>query len=310
MNRRLLPLSALLALLVNSSEAQDVVHLKNGQSAACEVTALTDNIVTFNLPTRGGPAGGSAKRTIQMSEVAYVEFGFRPGEKAAWEQRDTLDPETLDRWWDFHFAHLHRPRSRTAGFGIALGHSLLRVNEPFENKQALSLFDRIIERAWSEDDRASARQGRLQALIATGDLETAIGEAKLLSQRTEDPELLIEVKFLLAEADFKKLQQLVEDNPRWEEDDEVRPERNELYHRTLDQYLWPHLFHATREAAAARGLLAAGDVYRFGEELERARASYEDLVQLYPQSESATVAKERLDTLSQTSSESAENDQP
>ncbi|MEM1441815.1 MAG: hypothetical protein AAGF67_05705 [Verrucomicrobiota bacterium] len=293
---------AALALVIPavSQDSQDVIHLKTGESAACEIEAVTDNIVVFLLR---GPAGGSAKRTMPMDRVDYIEFGFEEGEKAVFGNLDTIRAEILETWWDFHFAHLHRPRSRTAAYGVALGEALIRENPETGAVRALSIFNRIIERAWSEEDKALARQSRIRGLIASGDLDAAAGEAQILASRTEDPDSLIEVKRLLADADFERLKALEEEHPRWMEDDVVRPERNALYHGIVDQYLWPHLFHATREDAAARGLLAASEVYAFGNEKELARAALEDLTQLYPGTDSHATAVERLENFSEADSE-------
>jgi hypothetical protein len=123
---------------------QDVVHLKTGESAACTVTAITDNIITYTLPTIRGSRGGSAKRTLQMDRVSHVEWGFRPGEETAWENRDTASVEAAEKWWNEWFASIHRPRARTAGWGIAFGNALLRANrgdpirEPFPFSIGLS----------------------------------------------------------------------------------------------------------------------------------------------------------------------------
>lgn len=289
----------ILALVIGglaSAKAQDFVHLKTGESTACEIEAVTDNVIILILPGAGG--AGSAKRTLPMDRVAFIEFEFESGEEAVFKQLDQISAEILETWWKFHLAHLHRPRSRAAAYGIALGNALLRETPDSGGTKALSLFDRIIEKAWSEEDQSAARQGRLRALIATGDLEAAIGEAELLASRTEDPDLLLEVKYLLADADFQQLKDLEEEHPKWYEDDEVRPERNEIFHRIIDQYLWPHLFHATRTDAAARGLLGAGKVYSFAGEFDLARAAYVDLGKLYPESSSYDEAAERLSKLS------------
>jgi len=275
--------------------ADDVLHLQNGAKVVCEIEALTDNIVTFSFQV----GEGTGKRTLPTDQVAHVEFGFETGEEEDFREREELSADELERWWDFHFAHLHRPRSRTAAWGLALGNALLREDPESKGKEALALFDRIAERAWSQGDIDLARQGRLRSLIALGELDTAMGEAKVLAGQTEDPELLIEVKHLLADADFAALRKLEEENPRWELDDEVRPQREALYHRVIDQYLWPHIFHATREEAAARGLLAAARVYEFGEETQLARQAYEDLTKLYPKTESTPLAKTRIEVLSQ-----------
>lgn len=298
MRKRLLLFSALLAVSVLTfpGRASDVIHLQTGESAVCEIEAVTDTIIVFHLR---GPGGGSAKRTLPMERVDFIEFGFEEGEEAVFNDLGNIPADILETWWEFHFGHLHRPRSRTAAYGIAFGNALLRESPESGAARAISVFDRVIARAWDAGDQALAKQGRLRALIASGDLETAVGEAQVLAAETEDPDLLIEVNFLLAEADFARLEAIEEEHPKWIEDDEVRPERNALYHRVLDQYLWAHLFHATREEDAARGLLHAGKVYEFAGELELARAAYADLGKLYPDTEANTTAVARLADLSQ-----------
>lgn len=287
------------------SRGQDVIVLKNGQYAACEIEALTDNIVTFTMHQQEGDRGGVIRRTIKTSEVDYVEFDFEPGEEEAFSNRAALDRETVEKWWTHYFAHLHRPRSRTAAWGIALGYALIEEDSELYGSRALQLFDRIAERAWSGIDVAAAKRGRLRAMMATGDLERASSEAKNLATQTEDPELLIEVKYLLAQADFERLKKLEEDNPRWYDDDDVRPLRNELYQGVIDQFMWPYLFHAAQEKAASRGLFQAGVVYEFGGDEERSINAYRDLVALYPKSEARSEGELRLQNL--TNEESKEN---
>tara|TARA_B100000927_G_scaffold55594_3_gene42560 strand:- start:25985 stop:26923 length:939 start_codon:yes stop_codon:yes gene_type:complete len=290
---------------VVESRGQDVIVLKNGQYAACEIEALTDNIVTFTMHQREGDGDGVIRRTIKTSEIDYVEFDFEPGEEEAFSNRADLNRETVEEWWNHHFAHLHRPRSRTAAWGIALGYALIEEDSELYGSRALQLFDRIAERAWSGIDVAAAKRGRLRAMMATGDLERASSEAKNLATQTEDPELLIEVKYLLAQADFERLKELEEDNPRWYDDDDVRPLRNELYQGVIDQFMWPYLFHAAQEKAASRGLFQAGVVYEFGGDEERSINAYRDLVALYPKSEARSEGELRLQNL--TNEESKEN---
>ena len=272
-------------LLASHANAEDVIYLKTGEAAVCRIDAITPKITNFTLLSDPGPAKGSARRTIATERVDYFVFGFKPGEETVFQNRKKESSEVLEKWWNTWFAHLSRRRARTAAFGNAFGHALLREDPAINAKRALSVFDRIIGRAWSEHDIAEAKQGRLRALMAMGDLETATHEAHLLAGETEDPGLLIEVKYLLAQADFETLKALVEENPKWEEDDEVRPERNRLFHSVVDQLLWPHLFHATRENEAARGLFGVANVYRFAGEETLALAASEDLIQLYPSTE-------------------------
>jgi hypothetical protein len=277
------------------ARAQDVIYLKSGESIACQIEGLTDKIVNFSLLSNAGTAGGSARRTIQTDLVDYVELDFEVGEAAFFPKRKEATEVQLKSWWEFYLPHLHRPRSRAAAYGNALGQAMLRDDATYGGDRALPIFDRIIARAWSSEDIGLAKQGRLQAMMAKGDLEAAVEEAKALAKESDDPGLLIEVNYLLAKADFQKLKELEEEHPKWEEDEEVRPVRNELFHRTVDQFLHPHLFHATREIAAARGLFAVAEVYHFAHDDTAARDRWTDLTHLYPETEFAELAKARLD---------------
>ena len=270
-----------LAILLLSGvvSAADVIHLKSGETITTEIDALTDKIVSFSQRSKVG----SASRTLPVEQIEFVEFGFDTGEEGVFQRLDTADMATLEKWWNVHFSHLHRPRSRTAAYGIALANALIAQEAESSRKRGLDLFDRIAARAWSDEDVQSAKQGRLQALIALGELEKAREEASALASETEDPALLIEVKYLLARADFEKLKVLETEHPRWMEDEEVKPQRNALYHNIIDQFLWPHLFHATREDAAARGLAAAAEVYAFAGESDLSQNCLIDLAKLYPE---------------------------
>lgn len=289
----------MLCLLAGAEQlaGQDVIYLKTGESLACRLDALTDNIVSFTLLSKAGTAGGSARQTIPADLVDRIEFDFAAGEAEFFEKRNEATAGKLREWWDFTFAHLHRPRSRAAAYGIALANAMIREQPGSGPDRALPILDRVIDRAWSPEDIAQAKHGRLRALMAKGDLETATSEAQVLARETENPELLIEVNYLLARADMEKLKALEAEHPRWEEDDEVRPERNELFHRTMDRFLGPHLFHATREEVAARGLFAAAELYAYAGEILPARNRWNDLIKLYPDSTFAAQAAARLESL-------------
>lgn len=272
---------------------QDVLHLKSGETVTGRIDAVTDTIINLTLPVVG-VTGGTARRTLPTPEVEFIEFGFVEGEQTAFAARATASASLLKSWWEYSLPHLHRPRSRTAAWGLAYADAILREEGAAGAERALGICDRVLARAWSPEDISAARQGRLRAMIAAGQLEAAITEARKFAGETDDPGLLIEVEHLLAMSDFEKLRALEEEHPRWIEDDEVRPLRNELYHRTLDGFLRPSLFHASREDAAARGLFAAAELLAFAGEINEARARWTDLTKLYPDTSYAAEAAKRL----------------
>ena len=97
--------SLMVALLISISlhaAAQDVIHLKTGESAVCEIEAVTDNIVVFLMR---GPGGGSAKRSLPMDRVAYLEFGFEEGEEAVLSNIEQEKVENLESWREYQIEH-------------------------------------------------------------------------------------------------------------------------------------------------------------------------------------------------------------
>lgn len=143
----------------------------------------------------------------------------------------------------------------------------------------------------------TAKEGRLRALVATGRAGEAVREAEQIASMTEDPAVLIEAKYILAEAAGTSLKKLLEDNPRWEEDLNVIPERNRLYHEAVDLFLYPSLFEGSQAEAAARGLWGAVGIYQLTGEAANALECARDITILYPGTKYAAPAKELIASL-------------
>lgn len=293
--RALLSLLLLLFALPGFGRGQDVIHLKSGEVIRCEIVAITDNILTYKTTIDlGGGRSASAQPTISPEAVAYIEFAPLPGEAELLARGKEATLDALESLWDEKSRHLHRPRSNAGEIGLRYGQRLLVEPDSFQWKFALGVFDRLLERDWNPGNRKEATKGRLRALIQLGELDQAKAEALQLAQESEDPEMLIEARLALGLADFERLRKLEEENPRWEEDETVRPERERLYHSVIDQFLWPFLFHGTEEDLAARGLVRASEVHQFGQDEASARACLEDVITLYPNSPEAETATQRL----------------
>jgi hypothetical protein len=185
----------------------------------------------------------------------------------------------------------------------------LRTGKPGDAATALAVFSEIEKLSWSDDDTTLARQGRLRAMVATGDAASAVTEALELAKVSEDPAVLVEAKFILAEAADKQLRKLIEDNPRWEEDVNVVPERARLLNEALDLYLFPYLFFGSETQAATRGLWGAIGVHDFLGDKVLAREAARDLVAIYPGTPQARLASDFLATLpEEITSQDAERD--
>ena len=182
------------------------------------------------------------------------------------------------------------PRSPAARIGLRYATLLVDSADAKNAATALALLSRLEREAWSEEDRVAAKQGRLRAMVASGKVAEAVAEATELAKSSADPAVLIEAKFILACAADEMLRKLVEENPRWEEDDRVRPERHRLFHEAVDLYLYPYLFYGARSEVVARGLGQLSELYRFTGDDQLALETARDLVTLYPDTPPAKPA--------------------
>ncbi|MEM9481434.1 MAG: tetratricopeptide repeat protein [Verrucomicrobiota bacterium] len=259
--------------------AVDVVHRIDEEPLEGEVLKIGDNEIVVKAPTksRGGPGYEVVKVSIQ--ELKFIDFQPVEGERAVLLSGNLRELREL---WDEKSNRLSLPNSNAGEVGLSLARKHLAAGGEVSASTAHLLYSRIEEEDWNIERRESARRGRLQALIALGRQEEAIKEAKLLEEEAEEPRIILDAKHVLVVADFEKLQQLIEDNPKWREDDEVHDSVLSLYHSIVDRCFQPFLFFGTNEEAAPRGLLYAARAHLLAGEPDRAKESLTDLRALYP----------------------------
>ena len=292
----------LLALSVSLLPAQDVIFLRSGESRAGRVTAAGPNLFLLEvpLPPRPGSPAAFASVSVPKSQVSSIEFARDPALEGLLESSAPGDLPAIATLWAAQLVCLDVPKSPAARIGCHYGDLLLRSGSPENARAAREVFQRVESEAWNDGDRMAARHGRLRAMLATGNAKDAADEAAGLAAITEDPAVLIEAKFLLAEAAASSLKTLLHDNPRWQEDPGVVPERNRLYHEALDLFLYPSLFEGAAAAAAARGLWGAIGVYQLAGELPNALECARDISIIHPGTEYAGPADALLAKLQTT----------
>jgi len=251
----------------------------------------------FKVEVTLAVGGAKAVVAVPRAQVSRIEFAPQPARDRLIASPTASNAPALHVEWARWQPFLGIPRSPGGAVGNAYAAALLATGDAKLAPGALEIFKAVEQNAWSDADKAAAKQGRLRALVATGHAADAVTEAAELAKDSEDPTVLIEAKFIRAEATAAKLRKLVEDNPRWTEDILVRPEYYRLYNEALDLYLHPYLFLGSETDAASRGLWSAIQIYRFGGDDMNAIESARDLVMLYPGTRYATQAKEYLDKL-------------
>ena len=284
-----------------AATAQDVLLLKNGDRRAGEIISADATTVRLRV-SLGGPAlpgAGAAMATVGIprADIDAIEFKADPTreERLRSATPDRIpeveaDWKRLQPWLDF-------PRSQAGAIGCKLGELMLLTKDPAKSASALELFTLIEKQSWSDQDKARAKQGRLRAMVATGRATEAIDQAKQLAAESEDPEILIEANYIMAQSADKDLKTFLEENPRWEQDSTVIDRRHELYNRVLELYLYPALFYGSDNERAARGLWGAVGVYRASNQLPLAIETSRDIDILYPATTEAKLAQDFLATL-------------
>lgn len=287
------------AFVISSSclKAQDTLFMNSGERRVGKIMALDPAVYRLQVPlaSRPGEAPILATVTIPRADVQSIEFFEDPATSKLFSESALLTE--VQAAWQKWEPFLNIPKSPAGRIGNVYGDLLLRSGTDANARTALDLFTLIEQTAWAEDARMQAKQGRLRAMIATGNAAAAVNDALALAKISEDPAVLVEAKYILAEAADKGLRKLLEENPRWEEDIFVIPERHRLYNEALDEYLYPYLFFGSKTEEAARGLWGVIGVYQFTGELPAALECARDLLRLYPKSKYASRAKAFVDSL-------------
>lgn len=295
------------AAVAQTPPALDTIFTQRGEKIAGRVIALepTGIRVQKPLPPPPGapPTAAPVFATVIIARTDVDRIEFAPDEARDRKLKDST-PEKLievEAIWLKARPWLSVPRSPAGQIGLAYADLLLRTRNPANAQKALAISKEIESQTWDQDNTLLAKQTRLRAMVSTGNAAEAIKEAVALEKISEDPEILIEAKYILADASDKALRKLVEENPRWEEDLFVIPERNRLYNDALDNYLYPYLFFGSQVEPAARGLWGAIELYRFTSDQKQAKEAAQDLVTIYPDTSYAKLASAFLASFTESS---------
>jgi hypothetical protein len=286
-----------------SPTALDTIFLLRGDRMAATVVGIEGPNIRVQRPLPpppGAPAPATplfASVAITRADIDFIEFAPDEARDRKVREATVAQLSEMEALWKRYEPWLSQRKSPAGAIGLAYGNLLLRSDQPRHAEKALALFRQIERETWNDDDLMGAKQGRLRAMVATGNAKDAVQEAAELAKISEDPAVLVQAKYILAEAADKALRKLTEDNPRWQEDVFVIPERNRLYHDALDLYLHSCLFFGSETEAASRGLWGACGVHQFTGETAQAAELARDLVAIYPDTPHAALARKFLDGL-------------
>ncbi len=274
----------------------DTIFLVTGETRVGQIKGIDDK--NLNVSVALDPKNPAVRATVAISRPNVVRIEFAPNEAREKVIQEGKNVTELARLWAQWQPFLEVPKSPAGKVGTAYGDALLRAGSEAEVLKALELYKLVEKASWNDEDKGLAQQGRLRAMIASGRAGDAVEEAREIAKDSEDPAVLIEAKYIMAEAAGASFRKLVEENPRWEQDLNVIPERNRLYAEALDLYLYPYLFFGSEIEPAARGLAGAVGIYRFTGEDRLAAETAKDIVEIYPGTKYAAEAQSFLEGLS------------
>lgn len=291
--KQLLPIILVLLAAAPSLVADDEVRLKDGNTRKGRIVGMDETSFRLSLP---GPVPGQSAGTTSIPRANVERIIFAP-DRTLEAIRANPGPGALNtarvRWQTLQ-PMLAIPESRAGDAGNLYGECLRLTGESTRLEEALGVYAEVEQGAWNPADREDAKRGRLRTMIDLGRSQEVAAEIEEIATSAQDPGLLLDSKLLIASARLAALEQLVAENPRWEEDSPVRSERLRLLHETADNALYPFLFHGTARGQAAKGLGILLGLYQFTGDLEEARKVATDLAEIYPDAPEAKKAAEFL----------------
>ncbi len=278
-------------LLKNRPELDEIRWKDPARGAPVKVrlvSATAQGVVVDKVLT-----AGLTTRTIPLSDLSGVSFAFTPVELSLHQNPDPAVVPALKVLWNARSSTMSLNGSNAAETGLALVKSLRMVNDLSSFDEASKILDQI-----RAQDTSEYRKGLARAEQATIDFVKVLKGGRVqdiekmawkITEEDNNPDAMMLATAWLCDHSFRGLKEIEAENPRWDEDDAVKPVRDRLYNLSLDLALHPSLFYGTRTAEASAGLKKAAEVYHYARQDLLAKGVLEDLASLYPDS---TAAKE------------------
>lgn len=309
MRVRVIPLGLMLSLSASAAPtAEQWQLLVKGRPEADEIQwkdpargALKVRIVQAtgrNLTVEKTLPAGVTSREIPLSELARISFALTPREASLHREPTAASVPALRVYWETRRSTVEVPGSNAPQTGLALAKALRVSGETRDLDEADRVLDDILahdnQKPRIELARAEQMTVEFTRLLKSGKIEEADRCAWKITEAPDNPDGMLLATAFLAERHFSQLKEIEKDNPRWMDDEEVRPVRSRTYQLALDFSLYPSLFLGSRAEEAANGLGRAARIYQFTGETSRMKGALEDLAALYPES---GAAKETADQL-------------
>lgn len=277
------------AFLKNRAEHDEIRWKDTARGAPLKVRILSVDAKGVTLEKT--LAAGMTARVVPLAELSGVSFEFSAPELTLHRKPSAATAPALKVLWDSRSGSLGMDGTNVSETGVALAKSLRLTGEEESFAEAAVILERIRGKETAEfriaPARAEAETLELARSIKSGKAEETDKLAWKITESENNPDAMLLATAWLADRSFADLKKIEADNPRWIEDDEVKPVRERLYNLALDFALYPSLFLGTRGEESSIGLKKAWQIHHFTHAPLLAKQTLEDLAALYPDSEAA-----------------------
>jgi hypothetical protein len=284
---------AFILLLATRLHADTVTFVEGETKSGCIWGVEQEAIVLSTQPVPGLPA---VNLRIPKTRVAAIAFSPDEQREAFLRMATQEHLPELAKLWSRFAPFLSLRGSPAARIGLRYGVLSLELGSAKDSEELLLLFQKIASGAPTSEEQEAAKQGILRALVRSGHWGRAESEAAAFTKTACSVSLLAEARLTVGIVQKKRLQEFVMENPRWNLDEFVRPERDRLYHAALDSLLAAALLPGAPGELAARARLCAMEVCDAAGERHRSASLAEDIIAFHLGTSEARTAQEWLQT--------------
>jgi hypothetical protein len=271
----------------------DEVVLKSGQKFSGSIIRTDGKTVTLQMSV----GTGQAEVPYPLVQIEQIRFSNSPEIQAWVEAGKSEDWSKFQLLWEKRLPYLKLRESDTGDLGLRLAAILLQRETKKAAAEAEAIARQIEQEDWSERRRKEATRLRLLALAAAGKVEQAMAEAETMQDVSGADEFAlasarVQMRLVQADLSLRKLKELEEEWPKWDQMVDKRRERTELLNAALDGFLFPAVFYPEQIRASAEGLWKAAELYGGIGRKEEALRLVDEILQWFPQGEFKVKAEE------------------
>mgnify|MGYP005843064431 CR=1 FL=1 len=298
MNRFCVILCALGMILPAAARpaSPNIVTFADGRKLAVEVHRVEGEKLVCSRALEFG----RAVERYPLDSIVSVTFPEQVPLAAAASLAPAADRiEKLRPLWNSLRPFVRVPGTPAGHAGLLLARALYEEGPPAALAEAMEILQTLERDDPSPETRAGALSLRLIVMGAQGRGPEAREEAARIFEQTGRPEPRVRAAagYALANLLREDLAELERENPRWELDPLVRPDRNRLHHRIIELFLQPYLENGSQAGPAARSLWALVEFHRVNDREKEAASVARDIVEIYPETPEAPQAEAFLQTL-------------